>query len=274
MIKIVYCGNDKFFDGLYLSILSIVRRCSKEPIAFYLITSDFLEIKPTYKKMSNEHCEIIKKMISQYNSNNTFTLIDCQSEYDKYLKGNKNEKSHYSPYSCLRLLLDCYDCFTGKVIYLDIDTMICGNIKELYDVELADNEFAVAHDCLGRVWQHRDCFNAGVILFNMDLCRKNDLFKKAREYLFKKLMYFPDQSALNLAKSKFMFFPGNEYRFNQQKIKIMPDTVVKHFCARIKWWPLHNNVKQWDIKNVHRYLRIHEFDEDYSIYLKMKESTR
>lgn len=261
------------FDGLYLSILSIVRRC-KDPIEFYLISADFKEIKPTYLKMSDDHNKIIEKMIKEFSPKSTFTFIDCRNEYDLYLKGNRNEKSHYSPYASLRLLLDCYPAFVDKVIYLDIDTMIAGNINELHSIELSDNEFAVCHDCLGRVWQYKDCFNSGVILFNMNLCRKNELFNKAREFMYKKLMYFPDQSALNLATTKFMFFPGNEYRFNQQKIKIMPDTVVKHFCARIKWWPLHNNVKQWDIKNVHRYLRIHAFDEDYAIFLKMKETKK
>lgn len=270
MIKIVYAANDKMFDCIYLSVLSILRR-TKQNVSFYLLSADFVEIKPKYTIMSNKHVDILSKLVKSYGKNNSFKLVNCREEYDKCLKGNKNEKSHYSPYAGLRLLIDRYPYINGKVIYLDADTMAAGDVNEFMKIDLADNEFAVCHDCLGRYWQYKDCFNSGVMLFNLDLCRKNQLFEKARGFMYKKLMYFPDQSALNLAVTKFMFFPGNEYRFNQQKIKIMPDTVIKHFCARIKWWPLHNNVKQWDVKNVHRYLHIHAFDEDFAIYLKMKE---
>lgn len=269
MVKIVYAANDKMFDCIYLSVLSILRR-SKETISFYLLSANFTELKPTYTIMTDEHVKVLNELAKSYNPKNSFTLINCRKEYDQYLKGNKNEKTHYSPYTCLRLLIDCYPCFEDKVIYLDADTMASGDINEFSKVELGDNEFAVAHDCLGRYWIRRDCFNAGVVYFNLSVARKNDFLAKARKNLFNKRMYFPDQSAMNLAATKFIFFPGNEYRFNQQKAKIEPDTIIKHFCARIKWWPFHNNVKQWDIKNVHRYLHIHAFDEDYAIYLKMK----
>lgn len=273
MIKIVFACNDKYFDGLYLSMLSILRR-TKEAISFYLLSVDCSDLNPAFNLMDSEQVDILNDLAKKYNKANSFEMIDCKDMYDKHLKGNKNEKTHYSPYTTLRLLIDLYDCFSGKVIYLDVDTMANGDVKEFDKVDLGDNEFAVTHDCLGRYWQNKNCFNAGVMLFNMEVCRKNKLFEKARKYMFEKRMYFPDQSALNLACTKFMFFPGNERRFNHQRTKLEKDTIIKHFCARVRGWPLWNNIKQWNIDGIHKHYHIFNFDEDYKIYLEMKRKVK
>lgn len=274
MIKIVYAANNELFDGLYLSMLSILRR-SKEIFHFYLLSIDCSYLKANYNKMDEIHEARLVELVKSFNEKNNFTLINCEKEYKELLAGNKNENSHYSPYAVLRLLIDKFSCFEkGKLIYLDVDTMANGDIKEMYDIELGDNEFAVVHDALGRYWQYKECFNSGVILFNMDVIKKTHLFKKARKILFEKKMYFPDQSALNIAKTKFMFFPGNERRYNHQRTKLEPDTLIKHFCARIRGWPFHNNVKQWQIDKVHKYYHIYAFDEDFVVYKKMLEKTK
>ncbi|MCQ2748137.1 MAG: hypothetical protein MJ223_02675 [Mycoplasmoidaceae bacterium] len=60
MLDIVYCCNDKVFDGLYLSILSILRRTSQN-INFYVITGNLLEIKDTYLALSDFHKQLLEK---------------------------------------------------------------------------------------------------------------------------------------------------------------------------------------------------------------------
>ena len=188
MIKVVYACNDALFEGLYLSILSMLRR-TNEIVSIFLLSADFTEINPRYKIMSDKHVIILNNLVKSFNFENSFTLINCHNEYYQHLKGNKNEKSHYSPYASLRLLIDLYPCFDDKVIYLDCDTMLAGNIVEFKKINLENNEFAVAHDCLGCIWQYKDCFNSGVIYFNMKEARKNNLFQKARKFLFKNFLY-------------------------------------------------------------------------------------
>ncbi len=268
MIKIVYACNDKWFDGLYLSILSILRRTSQQ-INFYLLSADCSNINQKYTIVSQKHVKILSDLVKSFNQQNSFQLIDCKNEYEKFLANSPNAKTRYSPYTTFRLFLDKFDCFSGKVIYLDVDTMACGDINELAKIELGDNEFAVCHDILGRFWIKKDYFNAGVILFNMDLIKQTKLFDKALDLLSKKKLAFVDQTALYRSATKFMFFE-NEYRFNNQR-KIKSDTIIKHFCAQIKWWPFFNNIKQWDIKHVHSILKIHDFDQEFDLYLKMKK---
>lgn len=269
MIKIVYTCNDNYLDGLYLSILSILRR-SKETFQFYLLTGDCTDIKPYYTKFSKKSAKIIDDLVKSFNKDNSFKVFDCTELYKKLIPANKNNKCKYSPYAMFRLLMDEIDEINGKILYLDVDTMANNDIKELYDIDLKDNEFAASHDCMGRFWIKRDYFNSGVMLFNIDTIRKTKLFEKARKLLSERKLYFSDQSALYLCKTKSMFFP-DEYRFNRQQSYVKPNDVIKHFAARVKGWPKHHNIKQWQIDDVHKRLKIFAFDEDFKIYLEAKK---
>lgn len=268
MIDVIYAGNDLMFDGLLLSTLSMVRR-TKEDIHIHFLTMDFSHLNPKYKPFTSKQAEFIRNELRKYNPNLEFSIIDTTKEFNELLKNKKNEEPVYSPYTVLRLLIEQYPQFKGKVIYLDIDTMLYGDIKELYDIDMTDLEFRASHDYMGRVWIKKDYFNAGILLLNVDVIRETKLFEKARNLLKTKKMYFADQSALYLAKSKFEFFP-DEYRFNEQR-KVKPNTVVKHFCKGIKWFPFKvYNVKQWEIDKVHSYLKIHDFDEDFELFKEIK----
>lgn len=266
-IQIVYSCNDAYFDGLYLSILSIVRR-TKRSIDFYLMSCDCTHLDPEYKILSKNHENILRQLVQKYNMNNSFTVINCKNEYDKYVRGGVNEGSHYSPYCVFRLFLDLYPQFNKPVIYLDVDTMALKDIGELYDVPVNNYDFGAVIARIGRIWQGPKCFNSGVLLLNMKKIIENNVFHKARQFVKNKRMKLVDQTALQKAKPNFFFLPGG-WKFNEQK-QILPDTVIRHFCGRFKGWPKYHNVKQWNIEAIRGYWKIKDFDEDYEIFLKDK----
>lgn len=268
MIKIVYACNDEYFDGLYLSILSIIRRCKKK-IDFFLLTGNFTEYNSKYTALSQKHSSEISSLLKKINNDSTFTVIDCTNYAKKYLTLKKNvNRKHFSPYSNLRLLLHLFPTFKGKVLYLDTDIMACGNIEDIFSIKCDDPEILVCHNWWLRNTIARNSFNAGVILFNMDKIRETRLLEKSISIFNSKKMAWADQTALVKSATKIMFFPGDEYRFNRQSEKIHQGDVLKHFCNRPRGWPFWSNIKQWDIKNVHKHLKIHEFDEDYAIWKK------
>jgi len=269
-MKIVYSCNNIYLKGLYLSILSIVRR-TQEPIEFYLLTANCTELKPKFKKFTQKSGKIISELLWKYSPQSTFQIIDCQKQYNQYIKGSVNRKSRFSPYATFRLFLHLFDCFQDRVLYLDVDTMAFGDVAKFNKVNMHGAEFAVSHDCMGRYWISDDYFNSGVILFDMKKCRKTGLFQKCLGLIRTKKMFFPDQTALYKSATKFIYFP-NEYRFNRQQVKIKKGDIIKHFCAKVVGWPKLNDIKQWDIKNVHKILKIHEFDEDFKIYQKEKRN--
>ena len=268
MIDIIYAGNDLMFDGLLLSTLSMVRR-TKEDIHIHFLTMSFVEKHHSFKPFRPDQADFIESELRKYNPNFKISIIDCTNEYNKLLKDNANEKPVYSPYCTLRLLADQYEQFKGKIIYLDIDTMLYGDIKELYDIDVTNLEFRASHDYLGRRWITKDYFNSGVLLLNMDKIRETKLLEKCRNLVKTKKMYFTDQTALYKSRIAFDYLP-DEYRFNEQR-EVKPNTVIKHFCKGIRWIPFKvYNVKQWEIDKVHNYLKIHDFDEDFELYKEIK----
>ena len=156
------------------------------------------------------------------------------------------------------------------MVYLDIDTMCLGNIRELYDIDLTEKEYAASRDILGKVWYQKDYCNSGVLLLNMKKIRETGLFTRAREMVYNKHMYMPDQSALNALATARTFLPE---RFNEQRA-IKKDTLIKHFCKGIRWIlfiPFTYNIKQWHRDKVHSRLKIHQFDDVYEQFDELAE---
>ena len=271
MIKIVYAGNDRMAAGVFLSAVSMARR-TKEDLNFYMLTMDFTDINPDYYSLSQKKADIIDAAVREFNPNNKFEILDCTEVYNRRFSENKNEGSSYSPYTLLRMLIPDFDTFQGKIIYLDADTMVCGDIKELYDIDLTGQELGVCHDYLGKFCLKADYFNAGVLLINMDEIRKTKLFENGMKMLTEKKLYFGDQAVLNKLVQHRIFFP-DEFRFNEQR-DVHENTVIKHFCKGIKWKPFFHvyNIKQWQIDDVHKKLKIHTFDEDFEFFLKAKNA--
>lgn len=245
---------------------------TKEALNIMFLTMDFSNLNPDYYPLDEEDSEIINIAIKQFNADSVFTICNCEDLYYKVIGSNPNEGSAYSPYTLLRLLIYYLPNVPSKLLYLDCDTMICGDIKELYDIDITGKEFAVCHDYLGKFWMNKDYFNAGVMLLNIDEIRKTKLFDKCTKSIKERKAYFSDQAVLNKYATNFIYFP-DEFRFNEQR-DIKPNTVVKHFCKGIRYFPYFTvyNVKQWDIDKVHSFLHINTFDEDYEYFKKIKSS--
>ena len=54
MINLMFCGNDKIYDGLLISLLSIVKY-NKEPLNINVITVDLSDIDEKYTPITEAH---------------------------------------------------------------------------------------------------------------------------------------------------------------------------------------------------------------------------
>lgn len=258
MINIMYTGNDYVFKGIMLSVLSIIKHTDEE-LNIYIVTMDIDKFKGIRKNMT----DLIDKVIKMKNINSKCYLIDATNTFNEEMKDSKNLNNFYTPYCLLRLFSDKLD-LPEKILYLDTDTMINKDIKELYDIDVTNYEFAGVVDRLGRFFIDKNYINSGVLLLNLNLIKKTELLSKTRELVKTKKMAFPDQSALNKLKQYYLKIPSI---YNSQRY-LKKDTVVKHFCKSIRWLPIYHtiNVKQWDVKNVHKRLKIHAYDDIYEKY--------
>lgn len=67
-----------------------------------------------------------------------------------------------------------------KVIYLDCDCIVCGDIRGIWDVDLTVKAIAGVKDCREEIQQRRlgysldfDYVNAGVLVYNLDYWREH-----------------------------------------------------------------------------------------------------
>jgi len=102
------------------------------------------------------------------------------------------------------------------------------------------------------------------MLFNLQKCRETGFFERAAHLVKNKKMMLNDQDAFNKSATAKLLLPR---RFNEQRA-IHGDTVLKHFCRGIRWWPFFKvyNIKQTQRDKVHKQLKITEFDDIYRQY--------
>lgn len=133
---------------------------------------------------------------------------------------------HFSRATFYRLILDSMLVSRNKVLYLDCDTIVLGDLLELWEIELEQKPIAAVHDyimehfCKSKVLsadftgslpargylteyvgipaEHVDSyFQAGVLILNLRRLRELDLSKRMVESLVSRKYWFLDQDVLN-----------------------------------------------------------------------------
>lgn len=273
MINILFCGNDKVFDGMLTCALSIFKRSKlDEGVRFFVMTMDVSHIKPEYLPVSAEQMEFFESVIKRYGEENSAVLIDVTKQYGEEFAGSPNESAYCSPYTLIRLLADRIDALPDKILYLDIDVMFNRDINLLYSVDVTDVEYAAARDHYGKYLISPNYVNAGVMLWNLGKMRKTGLLVKARELIRRKKLTFADQSAIIRSTTKKKMLPQ---KFNDQKF-LHKHTVVRHFSKRLFWLPYPHtaNIKQWQVEKVHKVFKYSQFDDILDEYVKLIDEYR
>ncbi len=270
MVNILFCGNDKVFDGALTAALSILKRTeSKEPFTFFIFTMDVSHIKETYLPVSDMQIRYLDEVVKSYNSENRVIKIDVTELYMSEFSGCPNEGAYCSPYTLIRLFADMVEGMPEKLLYLDIDLLFNRDIHLLYDIDITGYEYAAARDHYGKYLIQPNYINAGVLLFNLEEMKKTELLKKARALIKSKKLTFADQSAILRSTTKKKMLPQ---KFNDQKF-LHRSTVVRHFSKRLFWlpYPHTDNIKQWHVDRVHKVFKYHQFDDILEEYAALNE---
>ena len=268
MIHILLCGNSKVFDGALTQLVSMTNRTT-ESIHCFLMTMNLTRVNQDFTGISAEQAAFLQEVLRRKNPENTVTLLDVTDLYEKEFGGCANEGAYCTPYTLLRLLADLIPEIPDKLLYLDIDIMIANDIRQLYEIDVTDYEYAAVKEKYGCWLIRPDYFNAGMLLFNMKKVRETGLLEKARELIRTKKMLFADQTAIFKATTKKKLISRI---YNEQSKFDRKGTVVCHFCKRLLLlpYPRTENYKQWQIEEIHKYLKCYTFDSDLEEYLCLK----
>ena len=155
----------------------------------------------------------------------------------------------------------------SRVLYLDADLLVLGNLSPLWDLDLDGHVIGGVIDAIDshikantpgfeRVPRVREYFNAGVLLIDLDRWRKECISERALEYLSQTpLSPYSDQDALNVAcdgRWKQLDPRWNFQNHRHNRLSSMPPEqmpVVVHFVMQFKPWivsSLSLNADLWD----------------------------
>ena len=272
MKNILFCGNDKVFDGILTAMLSIFMRTkSKEPFAFFIFTMDVSHLDKRFTPLSDAQANFLDETAKSYNPENKVLKIDVTKIYMENFSGCPNESCYCSPYTLIRLFADLFSEIPDKILYLDADILFNRDIDLLWNTDIENFEYAASRDHYGKIllFFKRKFINAGVILFNMKKCRETKIFEKARNLIKTKKLRFADESALIESTTAQKII---SQRFNDQKF-LYKDTVIRHFSKRLFWLPFPHtaNIKQWNITKVHKVFGYENFDDIFFEYIYLKK---
>lgn len=258
MISLLYCGNEKIFKGLLISLVSASEKCS-EALDVHILTMDLSEENPNFTPVSARQAEYLETLIRKNNDESRVTLHDISELFKSEMSDSPNIDSFYTPYTLLRLFSDLLPNFPERVIYLDTDTVIKEDIVPLFRFDMRGCEFAGAKDYLGKFFINPHYINAGVLLLDIKKIRETDFFAKARKFCATKKTSFPDQDAINRIAKRKCFLPR---RYNEQR-RMKKNTVIRHFSKTLRLFPYFHtlNIKPWNIDGLHEKYKTYEFDE-------------
>ena len=193
MINILFAGNYKVFDGILLTIMSMVKHC-KEPLNIKILTADLTEHNPEYRPIEEKDIQTLNEIVKKVNNESSVSTIMLGKEFNNWAMNSENKLNQYTPFAFLRLFADKID-LPEKVIYLDSDIMLNGNIKELFDIDISNYELGVIKDRYGCWFIDPEYFNSGVLLMNMKNIKESNLLEQVRDFCFKKKMMFPENTS-------------------------------------------------------------------------------
>ena len=199
LIPIFFATDDNYMPYLDVTLRSLIRNASTE-------YNYEINVLNTGLKQEN-----IDKVMTLENDNFKIKFRDISDKVD-YIKSKLNNVYHFSIVTWYRLFIQSLFPEYDKVLYLDCDIIVLGDISELYNVDLGDNLLAAAtchivsdHPVFGEYAEkfcgvkRQNYLQAGVLVMNLKEFRKRDLENKFA-YLINKYNFNvidPDQGYLN-----------------------------------------------------------------------------
>ena len=269
VMNILYCGDKGIKDGVLVSILSLIKY-NRDPLHIYILTINYEDTVA----FADKSAKFLDKIVKKVNSKSFVKKIDATDVFVKNLP-QKNMGSYFTPCSMLRLYADkISELPKDRILYLDYDVVCRGSLSEFYNMDLSGVEAAGVLDIYGKYFYHynfpkTDYMNSGVMLFNMEECKKSGMFDKAVKLCQKRWMMLADQAALNKSVKKRKLLPR---KYNEQGERPKEDTVLHHFSNNFKFWPYFHvqKVKPFEVEKIHKILKITEYDDILKKYKELR----
>ena len=156
-------------------------------------------------------------------------IVKNMKEQDIFKPGSANMGSPYSYMDLMRCALGRILPDEDRVLWLDTDVIVDGDISELLDLDMDGYYFAAARE----PHRSRDIFlytNTGVTLTNLDILRKTGIEDEMITLLNTRRFNWPGQDVLNLFGQGHIREIGSEYNANDWTLPCAKARVI-HFAG-------------------------------------------
>ena len=194
-MNILFCGDENAEDGVLISTLSLLKNSGAKELHLYILTMEAHSDKRKYHPFSKHAADFIRSLLVKANPKNTLELIDCTDLFIKQ-PPTANMNTRFTPYAMLRLFADELPQIPDRILYLDDDIVIRGDITAFYKQNIKGIELVGVLDYWGRFFFHNvktkrvfDYLNSGVLLLNMTKIKQTGLFAKVRDMMQTKKMF-------------------------------------------------------------------------------------
>ena len=245
----IYLSTDKnYFDKCIIAIISILHNHKgNEKLIINILNSDLSE---------NEF-----KIANSIKADCQFEINFIHVEAETFTKYTKNLDMKYLTVNAFYrfLIPDIAPAEVKKVIYLDCDLILNGDICELYEQDIDGYKAGVIEDKLLKYrlsdlnLKSDKYFNSGVLLLNLEEIRKTDLLNETFEFYknHSNNLEFHDQDILNGIwdnKVKFLDerFNAQSYCFLRMKkrykktgVQRINNPLIIHYTGSLKPWNIY-----------------------------------
>lgn len=191
-INIIFSSDDNYAQYMGVSICSIF----ENKIDGYLINIYVLD-----GGISKENIIKLTILEEKYSFEIKFIQVNSLIFNEFYTSRHITKAAYY------RIIIPNLFPNLKKVLYLDCDTIVIGNVLELYKININNYYFAAVEDLYMGQARHNDLniplaakyFNSGVMLINLERWRNNNLSQLILNFIknSKIKLEFHDQDAIN-----------------------------------------------------------------------------
>lgn len=268
MIYNITCNtDDNYIQHCMAMLCSLFENNKDKHFHVYILTSS----------LSSENIDSIKLLFDKYKQEMFFPIInEALLDGVQFRKNRPLSKAAY-----YRLLLSSV-LNVDKVLYLDCDMIILGDISELYNIDLTNYSLAACLDPMPFNNEHRmqlnlsvgsKTFCSGIMLLNLQYWRQNNSESLLLSFAKKKRepVYLHDQDVLNFVFNNSWFILPPKWNRTPMAKGIYDvrykyydyydnynNPMVYHYCSDVKPW---ENVFSLKRKYYIKYLYMSGFDK-------------
>ncbi len=242
-IPIFYACDDNFVKFTIVSLASMIENASKEYLYdVHILHTDITpETQASVLRLQNESFKI---------------TFDDVTDYLESIKEMMPIRDYYSKTTYYRLFIAEMFPQLDKAIYIDSDTVVTGDISELYEYDISEYDLGACHEqamvqedvygtyvevCMGI--NRNAFFNAGVLLINCRRFRETNVLERFIKLLgVYNFRVTQDEDYLNvICKDHVLFLPQSWNTEIFGNISETPESAnVIHYIMVAKPWHFHD----------------------------------